>query len=266
MKISAGDLPSADAITDEFCRTNGPNSECADAIAWLARGAFVLGDHQQARLYVDRARQMTSDLVKKLDPERDAYLAAALGAVIEVDAKLLASQGATDKAIAMLQTELTRSKLWAIQARIQKNIDLLTLEGKPAPIAETGATGKAVLLFLWGHWCSDCTGEEPVIARIRERYQAKGLVVIAPTRRRGTIDGEHPSTPDEENAEIERVWKNSYAALAGISHPIDQEKMLVYGVSSTPTLVLIDRQGIVRLYCPFRLSESALARKIEPLL
>ena len=37
-KISAGDLMSADAIADEFCRASGPNSECAAAVAWSCRG------------------------------------------------------------------------------------------------------------------------------------------------------------------------------------------------------------------------------------
>lgn len=265
-KISAGDLASADAISDEFCRTNGPNAECANSVAWLARGAFVLGDREQAHLYLERARKMTSDLVKKIRPEDDYDLAIALGAIIEVDAKLLAAQGDTNKAVALLQSELPRWKLWDIQARVQKDLNMLTLEGKPAPVLEPGTSGKPVLLFLWGHWCSDCTDEAPVIARIRERYAPKGLLVVAPTRRRGTVGDKENATPAEEDAEIERVWKESYAGLAGVAHPVDQAAMLAYGVSSTPTLVLIDHKGIVRMYCPFRLSESVLARRMDELL
>lgn len=89
---------------------------------------------------------------------------------------------------------------------------------------------------------------------------------MAPTRRRGTVGDNQNATPGEEDAEIERVWKESYAGLAGVSHPVDRAAMLAYGVSSTPTLVLIDREGIVRLYCPFRLSESALATHVDALL
>lgn len=264
-KLASGDLASADAIVDEYCRASGPNADCANAVAWLARGAFMLGDHEQARLYRERARHMTSALVKKLRPEDDYDLAMAIGAGIEVEANLLASEGNTPKAILLLQTELNHWKLWDIQARIQKDLNLLTLTGKPAPVSEPGTAGKPVLLFLWGHWCSDCTGEAPVIVRIRQRYATKGLLVVAPTRRRGMI-GDKKATPSEEDAEIERVWKKSYSALAGVSHPVDQAAMLAYGVSSTPTLVLIDPQGIVRLYCPYRLSESALASKIDVLL
>jgi len=264
-KIAAGDLASADAIADEFCRNNGPNAECANAVAWLARGALVMGNREQERLYLERAKKMTGDLAGKVRPEDDYDLAIALGAEIEVEAKLLADQGATDKAIALLKTELNHWKVWDIQARIQKNLDLLTLEGKPEPLLEPGTSGKPVLLFLWGHWCSDCTDQEPVTARIRQRCAPKGLMVVAPTRRRGDVNGKE-ATPAEEDAEIERVWKESYAGLASVPHPVDQAAMLAYGVSSTPTLVLIDRAGIVRLYCPFRLSEAALARHIDEIL
>jgi hypothetical protein len=90
-------------------------------------------------------------------------------------------------------------------------------------------------------------------------------MVVAPTRRRGDVNGKE-ATPAEEDAEIERVWKQSYAGLAGVPHPVDRAAMLAYGVSSTPTLVLIDRAGIVRLYCPFRLSEAVLARHIDAML
>ncbi|MBV9767482.1 MAG: hypothetical protein JOZ48_21765, partial [Acidobacteriaceae bacterium] len=117
-KISAGDLTSADAITDEFCRANGTTSECADAIAWLARGAFIMNDPIRTSAYLTRAKSMTQDLAKKIRPEDDAYLAAAIGAVIEVEARLFASEGKTDKAIALLQSELPHWNLFSIQARI----------------------------------------------------------------------------------------------------------------------------------------------------
>jgi hypothetical protein len=42
--------------------------------------------------------------------------------------------------------------------------------------------------------------------------------------------------------------------------------MLSYGVSSTPTLVLIDRNGIVQMYRPVRVTEAELSRRIEALL
>jgi hypothetical protein len=42
--------------------------------------------------------------------------------------------------------------------------------------------------------------------------------------------------------------------------------MVTYGASATPTYVLVDRKGVVRLYAPTRLAESELAQQIEEVL
>ena len=39
-----------------------------------------------------------------------------------------------------------------------------------------------------------------------------------------------------------------------------------YGVSTTPTIVIVDRQGAVRLYHPGQMTEEALDAKLRPLL
>ena len=265
-KLSAGDLTSADAITDAFCQASGPNSQCAAATSWLARGALMLRQPDRIRFYLDRTKAMTNGLANKIRVEDDPYLAIAIGATIEVEAKFLASQGRTAQAVALLQSELPKWKVYSIAARIQKNLNLLTLEGKPAPTLPSGASGQPVLLFLWGHWCSDCAAQAPVIARIQQRYGARGLRIFAPTRRNGTAGDNDHATPEQEDAEIESVWSKSYQGLAGVPHAADQQLMLAYGVSSTPTLVLIDRAGIVRMYVPYRMSESVLASHIDACL
>jgi len=47
---------------------------------------------------------------------------------------------------------------------------------------------------------------------------------------------------------------------------ISTDTMIRYGASATPTFVLINRKGIVRLYAPTRLSEAELSRRIEEVL
>jgi thiol-disulfide isomerase/thioredoxin len=263
-KISAGDLTSADAIADEFCRTAGPTTECADAVSWLARGALYLHEPARCRTYLERSRDLTTKLLQNTKAEDDAYLAAAIGAGIEVESQLLVREGRRDNAIQLLNIALGRWELWSIKARVQKDLNLLTLEGRPAPVLPQEDKGKPVLFFLWGHWCSDCTAQAPVLRRLHERFPQ--LAIIAPTRRNGTVGDNEHATPEQEDSEIERVWKLSYAGLEDIPHPVDLVTQLAYGVSSTPTLVLLDRFGIVRLYCPFRMSETALATRIKPIL
>ena len=48
--------------------------------------------------------------------------------------------------------------------------------------------------------------------------------------------------------------------------PVSEQNFLNFGVSSTPTLVLVDRTGTVRLYHPGRMSYEELRGRIEPLL
>jgi thiol-disulfide isomerase/thioredoxin len=265
-KLSAGDLSSAEALVEDYHRANGDNSEYAAAVSWLARGALTLGQTDTAARYLAETKTLVDGLLKTKHPEDDDFLEAAIGASIEVEARIMAARGNRDRAVAFLESELPHWKTWWIAARIHKNLDLLTLEGQPAPELDASYRGSPVLLFLWAHWCGDCKAQGPVIARLKQKYEPRGLRVIAPTRRYGEAPKiEHP-TAAEEDEEIERVWKTSYAALDGAPHPAAETMMLRYGVSSTPTLVLIDRLGIVRMYRPTRMTEAELQQRIEALL
>ena len=265
-KLSAGDLSSAEALAEDYRAANGTNSEYAAAVSWLARGAMVLGKTDAAARYLDETKALTSGLLKTKSVEDDHFLETAVGTSIEVEAQMMAARGDRGRAFAFLEAELPRWKTWQLQARIYKNLDLLTLEGHPAPELDEKYRGSPVLLFLWAHWCSDCKAQAPTIARLKERFGPRGLQVIAPTRRYGDVPNVENPTAAQEDQEIERVWKTSYAGLDGAPHPISEAMMLRYGVSATPTLVLIDRQGIVRMYRPTRMTEAELARRIRDLL
>lgn len=265
-KLSAGDLSSAEALVEDYHRANGTNSEYAAAVSWLARGALTLGQTDTAARYLAETKTLVAELLKTKPVDDDNFLETAAGASIEVAARIMAARGNRGKAVAFLESELPQWKTWWIAARIHKNLDLLTLEGQPAPELDAAYRGSPVLLFLWAHWCSDCKAQSPVVARLKQKYEARGLRVLAPTRRYGDVPKVDHPTAEQEDQEIEHVWKTSYAALDGAPHPISETMMLRYGVSSTPTLVLIDRQGIVRMYRPTRMTEAELSQRIEAVL
>lgn len=272
-KLSAGDLFTGDAAAAEYKREHGADSEYLNAVGWLARGAAMLGKTEKAWAYVAKVR-------REIPEENPAtpHLTTALGAAIETEGRLRAQRDGRGSALRFYETEFERAKDTELRCRIEKNVNLLSLESQPAPelaaADHVGAApqrladlrGRPVLLFLWAHWCGDCRAQAPIVGRVLAKYRAKGLAVIAPTRLFGTGAGDKDATPPEEKAEIERVWKEFYGMLDGVSAPIDTGTMVRYGVSSNPTLVLVDKEGLVRLYTPTRLSEEELSRRIEELL
>jgi len=258
-KISAGDLATGEAAVAEYKREHGVDAEYLGAVGWLARGAALLGKTDKAWTYV-------AELRKEI-PEEKADLTTALGAAIETEGRLRAARDGRGTALKFLETEYARAKDTELRCRIRKNVNLLSLEGQPAPeMSSAVPKGKPAVLFFWAHWCGDCKAQAPALGRVLEKYRAKGLAVIAPTRLFGTGAENKPAMPAEEKAWIEKVWNESYGMLGGVSAPIDTETMVRWGVSSNPTLALVDKKGLVRLYTPTRLSEEELSRRIEELL
>lgn len=268
-KISAGDLASGIAAVEDYKLTTGVDEEYLNAVGWLARGAELLRRPDLAELYV-------AELQREIPTEKEEYLIP-YGAAIEVEAKLIAAREGRGAAIRHLDAALGRARDTSLRSRIGKNINLLSLEGQPAPPIGTtdsigtappslaSLKGKPVLLFLWANWCGDCKAQSASLTRVWERYRGRGLKIIAPTRYYGTV-GDQDATPAEERAQVAKVSKESYPGLDGVPVVIDTETMARYGASATPTFVLIDRQGIVRLYTPTRLSESELSRRIDQVL
>ena len=270
LKLSAGDLASAVSAVEDYKEKHGVDAEYLDAVGWLARGAEMLKQPDAAAAYVAELRRE----IREEKPD----LVSPLGAAIEVEGKLRAAREGRGSALRFLEEEFARAKDVALRSRIRKSINLLSLEGQPAPDLNKadfiGAEppslselkGKPVLLFLWAHWCGDCKSQAGTLSRVLRKYRAQGLVVIAPTRYYGTGAENKPAAPAEEKAHIAKVWAEVYAGLEGVPILIDAGAMVRYGVSGTPTYALIDRKGLVRFYAPTRLSEAELSRRIEAVL
>jgi thiol-disulfide isomerase/thioredoxin len=261
-KISAGDLATGMAQVEDYKRASGVDNEYLDAVGWLARGAEMLGRR-------DLARDYCAELRREIPVETPEHIVP-LGAAIEVEGKLIAAREGRGAAIRFLNGELARATAPALRSRISKNINLLSLEGQPAPAIDTSdfiatLAGKPALLFFFAYGCGDCKAQAPSLGRVWQKYRSRGLAMVAVTRYYGTVQ-EKPATPAEEKAEIEKVWKDLYAAFDGVPVVISTDAMVRYGVSATPTFALVDRKGIVRLYTPTRLSEAELSRRIEEVL
>jgi thiol-disulfide isomerase/thioredoxin len=271
------DFAAAERAVREYQAKNGATAELAAALSWLARGELAAGRTDAADAHAGEARRMAGQLPGAQEPDRDARLTTAIGAAIEVHAQVLAGRGERAQAVAYLRSELVSFGKTGLAERIEKNINLLGLVGAPAPeLDETNwlgpkpasmvaLRGHAVLLFFWAHWCPDCKAEAAVIEQIVRAYGAKGLVVIGPTKLYGYTAHGDAAAPADEMRYIDAVRQRFYASLPEMAVPVSEASFRAYGASTTPTLVLVDRNGIVRYYHPGAVPAAELAARIDGL-
>ena len=276
--IKANDLSKAAAIVATFRKAQGVTPEMLEALSWVGRGALAAGDLDQAERVARETYDLSTALLKSRTLDQEPRLPIALGAAIEVLGQVQAQRHARTDAVVFLQQQFRNYERTSIAKRIQKNINLISLEGQPAPpldltehLGPTPPTlaslkGKVVLLFFWAHWCSDCKQVGPVLSALADKYRSRGLVVFAPTQRFGYVAGGKEAPADEELRYIDQVRQQFYPVLAGQPVPVSEANHVRYGVSSTPTLVLVDRDGVVRLYNPGRLTMEQLEPKVTALL
>jgi thiol-disulfide isomerase/thioredoxin len=260
--MSHGNFPLAEAILQSYRAQHGVTPEFLEALSWLARGDLMTRQFDQADTRAKETEQLAVEALAKRNLDAEPHLPTALGAAIEVEAQVLTANGDRAGALALLRKDLAAYRSTSIRTRIQKNINLLTLEGRPAPALEeidylgakpvplAALRGKPVLLFFWAHWCPDCKQEEHILAALTREYSAKGLVLIAPTQHYGYVANGEEAGPADELKYIEQVRHQYYADLLSVPAPLSEANFRNYGASTTPTLVLIDRAGIVRLYHP----------------
>jgi|KBSSwiStaDraftv2_1062776.scaffolds.fasta_scaffold09011_5 thiol-disulfide isomerase/thioredoxin len=269
--IAKKDLKGADALLATFRQANGTTPEALEALSWLGRGALAAEDNDGAVRYSQETRQLVVAMLPTRPLASDPHLQTALGAAIETEGKAMAAVGLRAGAILFLRQQRDRYRNSPISGRIQKNINLLGLEGQPAPPLQAkeylGAPmpktqGHPVILFFWAHWCPDCKAEAPIIAELLDKYRDRGLLVIGPTRHYGYAEKGVDATPAQELAHIEKIRQQYYGMIKDMAVPVSDEDALEYGMDATPTLVLVDRAGKVALFHPGQMTRAEL----EPLV
>jgi thiol-disulfide isomerase/thioredoxin len=255
---------------------NGVTPEWLEADSWYARALLLANQPGPAEA---RAEEILSlvPAAKHAGPN-DKQMATAIGAAIEVKAQALVKSGQHEAAVRFLRAELAQWHSASFAPRIQKNLLLLTLVGQPAPpLVESqyigpkpaplaALRGKVVLMFFWAHWCLDCRAEVPILASIRADFTRRGLVLYGPTRYYGYTASSDQVSPAEELNYIAQVRRSFYGPLQDVPMPVSNANFAKYGASTTPTIVLIDRKGIVRLYHPGAMTEAELRAAIQSVI
>jgi len=274
--LEAGDFTKAQSIIQADRAAHGVTPEMLEAASWIARAELAAKRFDAAEAQAKQVRTLCATELRTHPVDSDPHLATALGAVIEVRAQAMAAQGERAAAVAWLDREFASFAKTSIAPRIRKNINLLALDGHAAPALEVAhwigsaqppkiesLRGRPVLLFFWAHWCGDCKADEPVIAKLAHEYEPHGLVLIAPTKLYGYTAQNDNASPDEELAWTRRVFDRFYSDLPGVTVPLSESDFRSYGASTTPTIVVIDRAGIVRLYHPGAMTEAELRPVLE---
>jgi thiol-disulfide isomerase/thioredoxin len=271
--------PSAALSELQAYRTQqGLTPDYVEALSWMARASLASQQLDQADKYARETESLSHQLMAKRALDAEPHLPTALGAAIEVRAQVLAQRGESAEAVALLRRSIESYRGTSMRARLQKNLNVLGLTGQPAPplnvaqylgpkpVALSQLSGSPVLLFFWAHWCGDCKAEGPIIAQLSSEFGSRGLMLVAPTQLYGYAAQGEDAQPKDELSYIERVWQHYYPALQRVPVPISKENFNLYGASTTPTLVLLDRAGRVALYHPGAMPYEDLRAAIEKII
>jgi thiol-disulfide isomerase/thioredoxin len=91
---------------------------------------------------------------------------------------------------------------------------------------------KIVILDFWATWCGPCVREMPLVAEVAEEYRDRGVALYCLNQR---------EDPDTIRAFLEEKKFDVHVSLDAKS-----EAGRAYGVRGIPTLVVIDKAGLVQ--------------------
>ncbi|MDE0103638.1 MAG: TlpA disulfide reductase family protein [Bryobacterales bacterium] len=273
------------AAAKELFEANRPQADplsesWLEAMSWVGRAGAIAGDWDMAAEYAQSTLEQAERRLAEapLGPDPQGSLAIATGAAIETLGKFYVAMNDRGQAVTYLRDKARQYGGSAIETRLNKNLLALDLAGTPMPALKADQwlgerrfepedlDGNVTLFFFWAHWCGDCADQEPVLSALSERYADRGLRIVAPTQLYGYLKRGSPMESGAELEHITEVRMSHGDLLDSLPVPLSGENFVSFGVSTTPTLVLVDREGVVRLYNPGFMPEAELADRIEALL
>jgi len=128
------------------------------------------------------------------------------------------------------------------------NFSLKTLDGESVDLDQT--RGKVVVLDFWATWCPPCREELPSIEKLRAEF-------------RDSV--QFYGVNDEEPGKVKSFVNQNHYAFSVLMDGKAQVHRL-FGVSAIPTVLIIDRQGVIREHIIGSRSEANLRKAIQSVL
>jgi thiol-disulfide isomerase/thioredoxin len=120
------------------------------------------------------------------------------------------------------------------------------LVGNPVTLEEL--RGRVVMLEFWATWCKPCQEMFPKLTSLYEQESKNGLEILAITRHYMAYGG----TLEAKNEELDLIRKTvgEHGVTFRVAVADDESLQSIYGANGLPTVVLIDRKGVVQYAGP----------------
>lgn len=149
-------------------------------------------------------------------------------------------------------------------------LDVIDGPGKYRKVSRADLLGKVVMIDFWATWCPPCLEELPDVQKLIEGYgkAKKDVVVVALS-----IDRTDAGDFDEARGKVDATLKERKVPLAVEGNPVglvalDPLNKIagIYNVQAIPTVILLDREGVVRAVHVGLTSGEVLTGEIDALL
>lgn len=149
---------------------------------------------------------------------------------------------------AMLEQRLegdSREEMQALRLNLQANVRRLELLGNKLPldakdidghrIKTEDFAGKFLLVEFFASWCQPCVAEVPRLKKHYAKYRDKGLEIIS-------------IGLDQDRAALDKYVADqilTWPVIFDGDNPLEQKWQMKFGISSLPSILLLNKEGVV---------------------
>ncbi len=232
----------------------------------ILAGAFRdRGLHDKAATLAEKGYKLANNLIYsgELFPtmlesmETNQVLLAAMG--VAAYERIGRKKEADDLNKLALNTDFHRSELRSVY---ETELSAARLIGSPAPELDVSRwiegnrsapknlnelRGNVVLLNFWAMWSEPYVNASSRLRGLQAKFGGKGFEIVGVTKFYGRSDTEEFKTREQELKGLENYKERrqlTYPFAVGKMDDVTNEER--FGVTGLPTIVLIDRQGVVR--------------------